>query len=273
MPETSVIDVGERRRDRRYAAQAGVMVRRADAPGPVIHGTRNFSADGLSFLSDQPFAPGERLGVGVPGLDRLGALPGEVIWCTAGGKPAAPVYSVGVKLEGDAHRRDQLLEALHRIELYRRSQRIIHRRRLTAERATAEWVAHRGLELNDKEFAEQLGKLLDGKSAKIWLAKSHGGRLDTVFSVGEAQGEAIHPFDHIGGYYLIGEGVPEDLYPAIHELFVRYCKTQSETYRDEHMLPVEYHRRPPIKPAPRHEQVIMHVPLSVHMPGERSGFT
>jgi hypothetical protein len=79
--------------------------------------------------------------------------------------------------------------------------------------------------LSEEEFEAELRELVGDKSVKLWLARSNGARFDVVFSIGVAQGEPIHMFDHMEGFYLFGEGVSPDLLPGMHDLFARYCRT------------------------------------------------
>lgn len=79
--------------------------------------------------------------------------------------------------------------------------------------------------MTDKEFKEGLERILGDAPAKIWLARGAGHRVDTVFSIGTAQNEPARIFDEMNGLYLLGEGVPPDLLPGIHNLFEQYCET------------------------------------------------
>ena len=81
------------------------------------------------------------------------------------------------------------------------------------------------LGLTEAEFKDALEKLVEGKTAKIWLAKGAGHRVDTVFSIGTAKSDSVKLFDRIDGLFLLGEGVPPKLLPKIHQLFEAYSQT------------------------------------------------
>jgi hypothetical protein len=119
--------------------------------------------------------------------------------------------------------------------------------------------------LTDKEFAARVRRLIAGKPVKIWLAKSAGGRLDTVFAAGVAQGEPIKNFDHIGGFYLLGEGVTPDLIPELHGLFTRYCSSHRallKTHPGMRVVDLRYKHGLPPGEQQKHE-LVMHIPLSI----------
>ena len=124
--------------------------------------------------------------------------------------------------------------------------------------------AGHGPGLTEEGFRRQLQEIIQGLPVKIWLAMSVGERIDTLFSVGAAQGEPIRNFDHLGGFYLLGEGVPSRLIPAIHALFTRYCwshRALPKTHVARHM---NLKFTPATHREGGHNHLVIHVPFSVH---------
>ncbi len=78
--------------------------------------------------------------------------------------------------------------------------------------------------ISESEFKLKLADLLAGHPAKVWLARSAGHRLEVLFGVGEPQGLPVKNFDHLNGFYLMGEGVTPDLVAPLHNLFVWFCR-------------------------------------------------
>jgi hypothetical protein len=114
------------------------------------------------------------------------------------------------------------------------------------------------------QFREELRKLIARKPAKMWLAQSSGHRLDTIFSIGSAQPKPIKMFDHIEGFYLLGEGVSPSLIATIHDLFQRYCKTHKAAANRNPRHAVEIRYRTFEKPHPeKHSRLIMHYPFAM----------
>ncbi|HMO50943.1 MAG TPA: hypothetical protein PKE26_06665 [Kiritimatiellia bacterium] len=120
--------------------------------------------------------------------------------------------------------------------------------------------------LTKEDFKKKLDQLIGDKPIKIWLAKSVNGRLDTLFSAGDAQGKPIKHFDHIGGFYLLGENVPPDMIPAIHKWFVIFAHCNFTRNRMErHFIDTKFQQFYDGGKRYR-EELVMHVPLSVHGP-------
>jgi hypothetical protein len=122
--------------------------------------------------------------------------------------------------------------------------------------------------MTDEGFRRRLARLIGKKPIKIWLAKSARGRIDVVFSVGVAQGENIRNFDHIGGFYLMGQNVPPEYIERIHQWFLAYCRSRFTPHRlERHYIDMSYRyyldaqRR-------RQDELTLHVPLSVKPPSE-----
>jgi hypothetical protein len=71
-------------------------------------------------------------------------------------------------------------------------------------------------------------------------------------------------FDHIGGFYLLGEGISPDLVPKIHQVFSDYCMTHHAVeMRHSHEVSVEYQpgKGHPHLPS-QHPRMVMHYPFS-----------
>jgi len=123
--------------------------------------------------------------------------------------------------------------------------------------------------LTTEEFKGRMDKLLEDKTAKIWLAKSVNGRIDVIFSAGEAQGQPIKNFDHFGGFYLMGENVPSELIDQIHRWFLEYCQNHHTPYRlERHFVDVSYRSFYDAGKKYR-DELLMHIPFAVHTPAER----
>jgi len=120
--------------------------------------------------------------------------------------------------------------------------------------------------LSEDAFKRRLERLIGKKAMKIWLAKSAAGRLDVVFSVGDAQGRPIRNFDHIGGFYLLGENIPGEYIERIHRWFVEFCRVNYTAYRlERHFIDVNY--RGFYEQGKKYrEELMMHVPLAVSPP-------
>lgn len=120
--------------------------------------------------------------------------------------------------------------------------------------------------ITEREFEDRLRELIRGRPVKIWLARSAGGRLDTVFSVGAPQGEPIRNFDHLNGFYLLGEGVTPDLLPSLHELFTQYCwshRAFQSVHPHGRVVDLRYRHLDSEDARGRHHLQI-HIPLSVN---------
>ena len=117
--------------------------------------------------------------------------------------------------------------------------------------------------ITEAEFKAALEDLLLKHPAKIWLARSTGQRLDTLFSVGGAQGAPIHNFDHLNGFYLMGEGVTPDLLGPIHTLFVRFCaghRTDGTVHPHGRVIDLHYQHH---AGAPARQVLTLHMPFGV----------
>lgn len=126
--------------------------------------------------------------------------------------------------------------------------------------------------LTAEEFKRKLDELLEGKKAKIWLAKSAAGRVDVIFSAGDAQGKPIRNVDHIGGFYLMGEDVPREYIDQIHQWFLEFTRVNFTPHRLERHF-IDTHTRAFYELGKKyHEEIVMHVPFAVHGPtGKESG--
>jgi hypothetical protein len=124
--------------------------------------------------------------------------------------------------------------------------------------------------LTAEDFRDKLNRLIGDKPIKIWLAKSVQGRLDTIFSAGDAQGMPIEHFDHIGGFYLLGENVPHEFIPRIHKMFVIFAQCNFAAHRLERHF-IDMKSRAYYDGGKRYrEELLMHVPLAVQSPTEHS---
>jgi len=120
--------------------------------------------------------------------------------------------------------------------------------------------------LTAEAFHQRLERLIDGKPIKIWLAKSELGRIEVIFSVGDAQGQPIKNFDHIGGFYLMGENVPSEYIDRIHGWFLDFTRINFTPHRlDRHFVDVRF-RSYYDQGHQQHDELLMHVPLTVKGP-------
>lgn len=116
-------------------------------------------------------------------------------------------------------------------------------------------------DLEDRNFEQQLKDLLGIRPVKIWLARSNGHRLDTILSVGASQAEPIRLFDHMAGFYLLGEGVTTDLLAPIHEIFRGYCMRHKDAAKKNptHRMVLQFRS----SHTPRWpNRLLMHYPLT-----------
>ncbi len=122
--------------------------------------------------------------------------------------------------------------------------------------------------LSAEEFRKKLDRLIGDQPIKIWLAKSHMGRIDVVFAVGDAQGCPIKNFDHIGGFYLMGENIPPEYIERIHDWFLAFTRVNFTPHRlDRHFVDVRF--RTYYDHAKKyHDEMVMHAPITVHSPAE-----
>lgn len=125
--------------------------------------------------------------------------------------------------------------------------------------------------LTRDEFKAKLDDLLKGQHSKIWLLKSVAGRVDVMFSAGDAQGKPIVNFDHIGGFYLMGENVPDEFIPIIHKWFLDFSKINFNPYRlERHFIDTKQRAFYDLGRRYR-DELLMHVPFSVHSTEDESG--
>lgn len=116
--------------------------------------------------------------------------------------------------------------------------------------------------LTTSEFRKALLEVIGDAPAKIWVVRSIHGRLETVFAVGAAQAEPIKMFDHIGGLYLLGEGVTPEMLPKLHNLFERYCHSHPVPTRVVIQSGLSINYRSYTYPGPKQKnKIIMHVPF------------
>jgi len=124
--------------------------------------------------------------------------------------------------------------------------------------------------LTEGAFKDKLDELLKGHKSKIWLLKSIAGRVDVLFSAGDAQGKPIINFDHIGGFYLMGENVPDECISQIHNWFLQFSRTNFTPYRLERHF-IDMKQRAFYELGRRYrDELLMHVPFSVHTNDEDS---
>lgn len=121
--------------------------------------------------------------------------------------------------------------------------------------------------LTEDMFQRKLAMIIHGKAVKLWLAKSIHGRLDVIFSVGTAQGMPIMSVDHIGGYYLLGEGVTPEMLPLIHDLFTHYCRDHYTSSRVRNISVKLTYQTPFDTQHKAREEMVMHVPFAVRPGG------
>jgi hypothetical protein len=102
---------------------------------------RNMSYGGLSFVSDEHYAPGDVLEVAFPDLRHPGHVRGEIVWSEAlDANPGS--YLHGLKfLDENEHHRARLIEQICHIESYRRTQELHYGRSLAPQVAAEEWIA------------------------------------------------------------------------------------------------------------------------------------
>lgn len=114
-----------------------------------------------------------------------------------------------------------------------------------------------------EEFRFRLSAIISGRPIKIWIAKKHRHRVDTIASVGLAQAMPIRLFDHGSGFYLLGEGVTPDLLEPIHAVFLDFCRKVKDA-RDKnqlHRLDVRYRSVRATDPY-WYNRLVMHYPFS-----------
>ena len=110
-------------------------------------------------------------------------------------------------------------------------------------------------------FHDRLHDLIAGRPVHITLLHSDGQHLHEVFSVGIGRGAPTHIFDHVGGFYLVGEGITPDLLAPAHELFERYCRAQETLTEAERQNPIHVEYRS-FAHHDRH-RLCMHFPASI----------
>ncbi|MFH0954126.1 MAG: hypothetical protein V1873_07335 [Verrucomicrobiota bacterium] len=115
-------------------------------------------------------------------------------------------------------------------------------------------------DLEDNQFEQDLKNLVADRPMKIWLARSNGHRIDTIVSVGTPQPEPIRLFDHMVGFYLLGEGVTPDLLAPIHKLFQDYCRRHKDAGKLNPTHRVVLHFRSSTARWPN--RLLMHYPMT-----------
>jgi hypothetical protein len=126
--------------------------------------------------------------------------------------------------------------------------------------------------ISTTEFRRALVKLVADQPIKIWLVKSIHGRLDPLFAVGETRAKDVKMFDHIGGLYLLGEGVPPDMVHQIHSLFERYCHSHPVPARVVISAGISVNYRAFRYPGMhQRNKLVMHVPFSVDSSDRQAG--
>ena len=116
----------------------------------------------------------------------------------------------------------------------------------------------------EQAFERELRALLGTRPVKVWLTISRSGRLDTLFSVGDAHGEPIRHFDHAGGFYLLGENISPDLLEPMHKLLLKYCHSQHRVLHENPLYVMNWqYRHFGFHGAQRKHELVMHIPFSV----------
>jgi hypothetical protein len=85
--------------------------------------------------------------------------------------------------------------------------------------------------------------LIAEQPIKITLQYSDGKNLHEIVSVGTGCGAMAQIFDHVGGFYFVGEGVPPDLLGPLHELFALYCRSHRQVTDAERHNPIHVQYR------------------------------
>lgn len=115
--------------------------------------------------------------------------------------------------------------------------------------------------MSDEEFRARLHELIAGRPVRITLQFSDGTHLHEIASVGTGHGAMAQIFDHVGGFYLVGEGVQPELLGPLHELFAQYCRTHRAVDDSERQNPIHVQYRS----FSEHDQhrMCMHFPSSI----------
>ena len=85
--------------------------------------------------------------------------------------------------------------------------------------------------MTPEDFKTRMTELIGKRPVKIWLTKTMGHRLDFIWSVGSAQLKQEETLVQGAKYFLVGQQVPDDLRPAIIDLFNEFIN--SDHVRDE----------------------------------------
>jgi hypothetical protein len=80
-------------------------------------------------------------------------------------------------------------------------------------------------------FKTRMAELIGDRPVKVWLTKTMGHRLDFIWSVGRAQLTQEETLAQGARYFLVGQQVPDDLRPAVIDLFNEFIN--SDHVRDE----------------------------------------
>ncbi|MFH0881277.1 MAG: hypothetical protein V2A34_16315 [Lentisphaerota bacterium] len=79
--------------------------------------------------------------------------------------------------------------------------------------------------------------------------------------MGARSGEVFQIFDHVGGFYLVGEGIAPDMLAPVHSLFARYCRSHTAVEKADRENPIHVQYRS----FAQHDQhrLCMHFPASI----------
>lgn len=72
------------------------------------------------------------------------------------------------------------------------------------------------------ELKAKVGELIAGRPVKIWLTRTSGHRLDFIWSIGRAQLTQEETIVQGERYFLVGQGVTDDLRPLLIEVFTEF---------------------------------------------------
>lgn len=72
------------------------------------------------------------------------------------------------------------------------------------------------------ELKAKIGELIAGRPVKIWLTRTSGHRLDFIWSIGSAQLTQEETIVQGERYFLVGQGVTDDLRALLIDLFTAF---------------------------------------------------
>ena len=96
--------------------------------------------------------------------------------------------------------------------------------------------------MTEQELKKKLAEWLRDKPAKIWLTRSSGHRLDFLWSVGEPQEAPSETLAREGIYYIVGQGISEDLRPRVLALFQAFCQSEDARQGAREVKPLRFIR-------------------------------